>query len=195
MELQQQRNLQLLSQVEKNTAVTQRCLAKELGVALGLTNLYLKRLARKGFIKITTVPKHRVKYLLTPRGIAEKSRLTYLYLQYSLSYFRDMRQRLRRVLSVLARAGSTQLLIYGTGEMAELAYLTLRETGLNLVGFLNGREGGTFLSCPVWSIDTLPELEFDAVLITEVEEAEKIQTLILHKGIPGNKIFILGPLS
>jgi len=94
MNIQAQRDLQLLNEVERNAAVTQRSLARNLGVAVGLANLYLKRLVRKGHIKITTIPKHRIKYLLTPRGMAEKSRLTYLYMQYSLSYYRKMRERL-----------------------------------------------------------------------------------------------------
>src|SRR5439155_1119482 len=76
MNIQAQRDLQLLNEVERNAAVTQRSLARNLGVAVGLANLYLKRLVRKGHIKITTIPKHRIKYLLTPRGMAEKSRLT-----------------------------------------------------------------------------------------------------------------------
>src|SRR3989442_16042897 len=113
MDLQGQRDLQLLSEVERDAGVTQRSLAKELGVALGLTNLYLKRLARKGYIKITTIPRHRIKYLLTPRGMAEKTRLTYLYMQYSLSYYRDMRQRLKVLLTGLASAGAKRIVIYG----------------------------------------------------------------------------------
>jgi DNA-binding MarR family transcriptional regulator len=93
MNLQGQRDLLLLTEVERNGAVTQRSLATKLGVALGLTNLYLKRLARKGYIKITTIPSQRVRYLLTPQGFAEKSRLTYLYMQYSLSRTIEVRAR------------------------------------------------------------------------------------------------------
>ena len=83
-----QRALFVLQEVEQNPILTQRALSQKLGVALGLTNLYLKRLVRKGHIKITTFPKNRIRYLLTPRGIKEKSRLTYEYLQYSLTYYR-----------------------------------------------------------------------------------------------------------
>ena len=99
MDLQGQRDLLLLCELERNAGGTQRSLATKLGVALGLTNLYLKRLARKGYIKMTTIPKHRIQYLLTPRGIAEKSRLTYLYMRYALSSYREMRQRLKEVLA------------------------------------------------------------------------------------------------
>ena len=96
MDLQAQRDLKLLNEVEQNAAVSQRTLADNLGVALGLTNLYLKRLARKGYIKVTTIPRHRIKYLLTPQGMAEKTRLTYQYMEYSLTYYRQMRERLDR---------------------------------------------------------------------------------------------------
>ncbi len=194
MDLRQQRDLQLLTEVENHPAATQRILAKKLGIALGLANLYLKRLAQKGYIKTPTDPSHRVRYLLTPRGIAERSRLTDLHMQYSLSYYRQIRQRLRRVLSKLARGGSRQLVIYGTGELAELAYLALREFGLTLVGFVNGKGARTFLSCPLLTIEALPELEFDAVLIAEIEGAEKIQSRIVDKGTPGNKVLLLRPL-
>ena len=193
MDLQGQRDLQLLNEIEQDAEVTQRSLAKKLGVALGLTNLYLKRLAHKGYIKITTIPRHRIKYLLTPRGIAEKSRLTYLYMQYSLTYYRDMRQRLKRVLSGLSRAGAKRIVIYGTGELAELTYLSIREMDLTLVGFVNGAQGQTFLSYPVWPIDSLSSWEFDALLIADLQEAKKVQALIIREGIPKEKIITLGP--
>jgi len=111
MDLQSRRDLQLLNELEKDGSVTQRTLAKTLGVALGLTNLYLKRLIKKGYIKVTTIPRNRIKYLLTPHGIAEKSRLTYEYIQYTLYYYREVRERLKQVLGSLSSAGSKRLVI------------------------------------------------------------------------------------
>lgn len=191
MDLQGQRDLQLLSEVERDARVTQRSLSKKLGVALGLTNLYLKRLARKGYIKINTIPRHRIKYLLTPRGMAEKSRLTYLYMQYSLSYYRDMRRRLKNVLSGMWSGGAKRIVIYGTGELAELAYLSIREMDMTLVGFVDEKEGDTFLSYPIWPIEALPSWEFDAVLIADLEDTAKSQARIARVGIPRDKIFTL----
>ena len=190
VDIQAQRDLQLLNEVEQNAAVTQRSLALKLDVALGLTNLYLKRLARKGYIKITTIPRQRIKYLLTPRGMAEKTRLTYLYMQYSLSYYRDMRQRLKVVLTALARAGAKRIVICGTGELAELAYISLREMDLTLVGFVDGDQG-TFLSYPLWPIEALPNWDFDAVLIADLEEAKKIQARLIRAGVLRDKIVTL----
>lgn len=195
MDLQAQRDLQLLSEVEKSSGITQRALAEKLGVALGLTNLYLKRLARKGYIKITTIPRNRIKYLLTPRGMAEKSRLTYLYMQYSLSYYRDMRTRLKHALQGLSTTGAKRLVIYGTGELAELAYVSLRETDLTLVGFVDGTQQRTFLSYQLWPIEALLNWDFDAVLIAELEDVEKIFDRIVQQGIPREKVLTLNPLE
>jgi len=100
MDLQGQRDLLLLSELDRKGGATQRTLATKLGIALGLANLYLRRLVRKGYyIKTTTSPRWRVGYSLTPQGLAEKSRLTYLYLQYSLSHYRDIRGRLNDMLA------------------------------------------------------------------------------------------------
>jgi DNA-binding Lrp family transcriptional regulator len=190
VDLQDQRDLHLLNEVEQNAAVTQRSLSKKLGVALGLTNLYLKRLAHKGYIKITTIPRHRIKYLLTPRGMAEKSRLTYLYMQYSLTYYRDMRERLKVVLTERAKAGAKRIVICGTGELAELAYISLREMDLTLVGFVDGNQG-TFLSYPLWPLEALPNWEFDAVLITDLQEAKKVQARLVRIGVAREQIAVL----
>jgi DNA-binding Lrp family transcriptional regulator len=192
MDLQGQRDLQLLNEVERDAGITQRSLATKLGVALGLTNLYLKRLARKGYIKITTIPSHRIKYLLTSRGMTEKSRLTYQYMQYSLSYYRNIRQQLKQVLAACAKAEAKRVVIYGTGELAELAYLTLREMDLMLVGFVDGKEDQTFLAYPVWPVETLSGWTYDVLLIADVTEAKKIQARLIGQGVPKDKIVTLG---
>jgi DNA-binding MarR family transcriptional regulator len=193
MNLQGQRDLLLLTEVERDGAVTQRSLASKLGVALGLTNLYLKRLVRKGYIKITTIPSHRVRYLLTPQGFAEKSRLTYLYMEYSLSHYRDMRARLREALSQAANNGAKRVVIYGTGELAEMAYLSLREMHMTLVGFVDDSQQEAFLSYPVWPPEVLNEWEFDAVLLADIERTVRHREILGQHHVPEVKILVLGP--
>jgi DNA-binding MarR family transcriptional regulator len=193
MNLQGQRDLLLLTELERDGGVTQRSLAIKLGVALGLTNLYLKRLARKGYIKITTIPSHRIRYLLTPQGFTEKSRLTYLYMQYSLSHYRDMRARLRETLTRAAGNGVKRVVIYGTGELAEMAYLSLREMNMTLVGFVEDGQRDSFLSYPVWRSDALAGWDFDAVLLADIEQTgRQIEQLGEHH-VPDGKILALGP--
>jgi DNA-binding MarR family transcriptional regulator len=191
MDLQGQRDLLLLSELDRNGGATQRTLATKLGVALGLTNLYLKRLARKGYIKITT-PRHRVRYFLTPQGSAEKSRLTYQYMQYSLSYYREMRGRLKDMLSSIEWPKGQRVAICGTGELAELVYLALREMNVNCVGFVDGNTQDTFLSCPVSSPDRITAWHLDRVLIADFDQAAAYEEQLLQSGVPREKLLRLG---
>jgi DNA-binding MarR family transcriptional regulator len=192
MNLQGQRDLLLLSEVERDAGVTQRSLSLTLGVALGLTNLYLKRLACKGYIKITTLPRNRIRYLLTPQGFTEKSRLTYLYMQYSLSYYRDMRTRLKEMMSTLDGSHGQRVVIYGTTELAELAYLSLREMNVDCVGFIDGSSRESFLSCPVSSPDRISRWQFDRVLITDLDHAAACEEQLVQSGVPREKVLRLG---
>ena len=194
MNLQGQRDLILLTELERDGAITQRSLATKLGVALGLTNLYLKRLAKKGYVKITTIPSHRIRYLLTPQGLSEKSRLTYLYMQYSLSHYRDMRARLRDTLSRATGNGVKRVVIFGTSEFAELAYLSLREMELTLVGFIDEGQAESFLSYPVKRPGVLGEWEFDAVLLADIERSREHRDTLMQHHVPNGKVLALSPL-
>jgi len=195
MNLQGQRDLILLTELERDGAVTQRSLAIKLGVALGLTNLYVKRLARKGYVKVTTIPSHRIRYLLTPQGFAEKSRLTYLYMQYSLSHYRDMRARLREILSRVTVVGGRRIVIFGTSEFAEMAYLSLREMDMELVGFVSDGTVETFLSYPVSHPSVLKEWEFDAVVLADLDRSHEQGEMLVEYQVPNGKVLVLGPTA
>ena len=195
MNIQGQRDLLLLTELERDGAITQRSLSMKLGVALGLTNLYLKRLARKGYIKITTIPSHRIRYLLTPQGFTEKSRLTYLYMQYSLSHYRDIRARLRGRLTQATAEGVRRLVIYGTGELAEMAYLSMKEMNLTLVGFIDDGKREHFLSYPVSGPEAIIDWEFDAVLLTDLENGDKHHEHLVEQHVPQSKILTLNPIA
>ena len=192
MDLQGQRDLLLLSELDRDGGATQRTLAIKLGVALGLTNLYLKRLAHKGYIKITTIPRNRIRYLLTPQGFTEKSRLTYQYMQYSLSYYRDMRIRLKEMMSTFDGSHGQRVVIYGTTELAELAYLSLREMNVDCVGFIDGGSRDSFLSCPVSSPERIVDWQFDRVLIADLEHAAACEEQLVQSGVPRGKVMRLG---
>ena len=193
MDLKEKRDLQLLKAVEIDPAISQRSLSKKLGVALGLTNLYIKRLVHKGYIKISTIPRNRIKYLLTPRGITAKSGLTYQYMQYSLTYYKDIRERFKQELSSLANTGMKKVVVYGTGELAELTYISLREMDFTLVGFVTDQTHTTFLSYPVWPLQELLNWEFDAVLITEMDSTKETKAKFLGLGVLEEKIIFLLP--
>jgi DNA-binding Lrp family transcriptional regulator len=191
MDIEAHRDLQLLEAVEANARVTQRTLATKLGIALGLTNIYLKRLVRKGYIKCVNVQSNRISYLITPRGIVEKARLTYEFMDYSLHLYADVRQRLRMVFHDCAAAGR-RVAIFGCGEAAELAYLSLKEAGLEPVAVFDGDGNHDFLGMPVRPIADHAAIDYDLIIVATFERsAQQLFTLLLDEGVPRDKIFPL----
>lgn len=183
------RELQVLEAISATSHVTQRNLAKKLGVALGLTNFLLYRLGKKGYIKVVNLRRNRLCYLITPQGLSEKTRLTCEYLEYSLQFYRHIRRFLIESLTPLARAGCRDIVLYGTGEVAEIAYLTLQEMDLNLVGVVDGRTSRKkFLGYPVISVAELPFIPFDRIVVASLEPDENIPGDLLRLGIPEAKM-------
>lgn len=140
-------SLGLLEQIETNSAVTQRVLSNELGIALGLVNLYLKRCIKKGWIKATQAPANRYAYYLTPRGFQEKSRLTAEYLSSSLHFFRNARHQMNDLFEECAARDMTRLILDGAGDLAEIAVLAAHDIeAVEVVGILDaGRAGEKML--------------------------------------------------
>lgn len=137
--------LGLLDAVERDPAVTQRSVARELGIALGLANAYLKRCVRKGLIKVSTTPARRYAYYLTPQGFAEKSQLTGRYLANSFSFFRRARAQCAALFAVAAARGQRRLALIGDGDLAEIARLVGREHPVEIVCVLSQPAGSARL--------------------------------------------------
>jgi len=181
MERSAERELEILRAIGEGAALTQRALAERLGVALGLTNLYLKRLAKKGYIKIAEFPKKpaarkRLRYVLTPTGIREKTRLTYEHVAYALNLYRRTRQTLREELHRFPESGLKRVALHGTDEAAELAYLTLKEAGLEPV------------------TELVPE-EYDAVIVATFDRPEPQRAELMRLGVAPDKILTLRRLE
>jgi DNA-binding MarR family transcriptional regulator len=135
--------LGVLDAVERDPSVTQRSVARELGIALGLANAYLRRCVRKGLIKVSEVPRRRYAYYLTAQGFAEKSRLTATYLSDSFSFFRKARTQCGDLFGVAAGRGQRRLALLGHGDLAEIASLVAREHPIEIVGVIAaGGEAG-----------------------------------------------------
>ena len=191
MDIEAHRDLQLLEAVEQDARVTQRTLATKLGIALGLTNIYLKRLVRKGYIKCVNVQSNRISYLITPRGIVEKARLTYEFMDYSLHLYAGVRRRLRTVFQACGADGQ-RVAIFGRGEAAELAYLSLKEAGLEPVAIFDGEAGPEFLGMPVRAIRDHAAVEYDIIIVATLERsAQQLVTVLLDNGVPRDKLLPL----
>jgi DNA-binding MarR family transcriptional regulator len=161
--------LGLLELVERDGAQSQRRLAGELGVALGLVNAYLKRCAKKGLIKIKQVPTRRYAYYLTPHGFAEKSRLTVEYLSYSLSFFRRARGDCAAAIDVACARGWKRIALAGVSELAEITTICALERGIEIVGVVDGNAGrDRFVNLPVLSGLPTAINEVDGVIVTDM---------------------------
>jgi len=192
MDVESRRDLQLLEALEQESTITQRTLATRLGIALGLTNLYLKRLIRKGYVKCVTVAPNRLVYSLTPRGVMRKTRLTYEFMKYSLDFYRDARQHLRRSL-VQAVAQRRRIAVYGTGDAAELVFLLIREMGLELVAVFDGASDRPFLGHPVLPIERHGEVAYDVMVVAVLERPAGTIKLLRQLGVPDTKVLMLRP--
>lgn len=191
MERAARRDLEVLDAVAEDQRITQRSLASKLGIALGLSNIYLKRLAHKGYIKCVNVRPNRILYLITPTGIAEKTRLTYEFMEYSLHLYRDVRQRLRTALGPLADSDQKRVAIYGRGEVAELAYLSLKELELDPVAIFDGRGEGLFLGIPVKSVYDQHLVAYDRLILATLEGPADLISHLVREGVPREKLLTL----
>jgi DNA-binding MarR family transcriptional regulator len=191
MNIEARRNLQTLEAIANDAHITQRTLAGKLGIALGLTNIYLRRLVRKGYVKCVNVRSNRLRYLLTPTGIAEQTRLTYEFMDYSLVLYKQVRRHLRSVLEPAVLENRRRIAVYGTGEAAELAYLSIAELGLELVGVFDADEQEAFLGRQVRPIALHHEVPFDLLLIASLERSTSLLDHLIALGISRERLVTL----
>jgi len=125
--------VKLLDNVSGQSVPNQRALARQIGISVGLVNALVHRAVRKGLIKIKEAPTRRYAYYLTPKGFTEKSRLVAEYLDYSLTFFRTARQEYADVFARCAAAGNKRVILYGAGELAEIAMLAAEGAGVELL--------------------------------------------------------------
>jgi len=183
------KELQILDEVSKSEHVNQRYLSKKLGMATGLVNLYIKRLAKKGYIKIKGMNRRRLKYLITPQGISEKTRLTYEFALISYKYFKNTTDEIKSTLAQMVEAGCTDVVVYGTGELAEMSLLLIKEFDIRVIAVVDDHADTTkFLGCPVVPREVLGDLRFDRMIVAQIDGREEIQSLLEEAGIDDEKV-------
>jgi DNA-binding MarR family transcriptional regulator len=164
--------LGLLDAVERGD-VTQRRLSRELGIAVGLVNAYVKRCIKKGLIKVKQVPPRRYAYYLTPKGFLEKSQLVANYFVRSFDFFRRARSSCEAVLAKAAAAGHRRLALIGASELGEIALIVATEVDVKIVAVIDEARAGTRLfNIPVAAEAADIKPGVDAVVITALSEPQ-----------------------
>jgi len=131
--IDQDRELVLLEQIERNPDITQATLAIQLGVAVGTVNWHIKRLIDKGYVKVKRAQRRKLRYIITPEGIALRAHLTVNYIETSMRLYRKTRQRVRELLNEVRQAGYSQVYIDGEGDIADICRLTCLEQSIQAV--------------------------------------------------------------
>ncbi len=180
--------LEVLSAIDSEREISQRRLASQMGVALGLTNSYIKRCVRKGYIKINEAPANRYLYYLTPKGFREKARLTARFLSSSLDFYRAAADSCGRVFGRCAEDGVDSVVLCGNSELAEIAFLKAMEANVSVAGLLDeSGERTRFFSRTVWRrLDDLPALPR---ILTRIEGADELRSRLAGES-PELKVYI-----
>ena len=184
--------LRLMGEIDRDGDHSQRELSRRLNLSLGLVNTFIKRLVKKGYFKVTTLPKNRLKYFLTPEGIARKSRLTVEYLHYSMNFYRDIKHLLLKKYQEMERNDVQSILFWGAGEVAELAYLYLQQTNIQLAGIVDDeKQGKKFFDFKIERSHRVGRMEWDMIFVTRLDAIEEDIKKLLESGIPQERIATL----
>jgi len=197
--LQDQYAHRILSEIAGGHPISQRRLANELGIALGMTNLLLRRLVRRGLVRISRVRANRVAYFLTPAGVAEKTRMSRDIFQRSVRLYASARDRVRAAFEDVSRewpvAGATRkpVIFLGTGETSEIAFVCLQETDLELVAVIDFQGRARFFGVPVFAAVPVSAalrdlIQKEAPLFMAFTDAEQNQTFLTDAGIAAEQV-------
>ena len=176
--------LVLLKAIEEEGEHSQRSLATRLGVALGLTNSLLKRCIKKGILKVSKAPARRFAYYLTPKGFAEKSKLTAEYLSYSLKFFREARSQYDGIFENCEAHGWKRVAIYGASELTEIATLAAAGTDVSLVAIIDPSHNAfEFCGLPVKSDMAALDSDggVDAVVMATTENTQETYIHLINQ--------------
>lgn len=184
------RELQLLTEIDETPVVTQRQLSLKIGIALGLTNVMLRNLVQKGYLRVSHATWKRRLYSLTPEGLTHKFRLTTSYISRVLDHYQSVRQTLREQMETLAVNEESRVAIYGTSEFAELVFLGLKEIGIEEIEILDGAgaNGNRFLGMPVHDASTVNFENYDKIVIAVLDGPQARSTELLNLGVSPHKL-------
>jgi len=178
-----------MGELDRDGNSSQRELSQRLNISVGLVNTFLKRLVNKGYFKVTTMPRKRVKYFLTPEGLARKAKLTAEYLRYSINFYRDIKELLLGKFSEMESSQVSKVLFFGAGEVAEMAYLYLQLTRLELVGIIDDqKKGNHFFGFVIKGTESFEDMRWDRILLTRLDHTEELIQKLTQAGIELDRI-------
>ncbi len=185
------RSLLILEEISNNKELTQFELSKKIGVAVGLINSYIKNFVTKGYITVSTIPRRRYLYYVTPKGFMEKTRLTYQHLHNFTNLYRVARKDFGMFFKAVKENPALNHIVFcGVDEIAEIAYLSLKEVGLELGAVIDDAKAGKiFFTNKIIPIKDIGSINYDVIIITSFKEGKLMTGKLLGLGVSREKIF------
>lgn len=174
------REMRALEAIEANPHVSQRELAADLGVALGIANACIRTLVRKGMVKVRGENNRSVTYHLTKKGVGHKSSLAMQWTMNTVDFYREARVRVAGTMSALVNLGVHRLLLYGASELAEIAYIAARPAGVEIVGVIGDADSyikDSLPDVPIGGVELIKAARPDAIAITALLPSDEVDVL------------------
>jgi DNA-binding MarR family transcriptional regulator len=193
---------EILEQVATRKALSQRSLARDAGIALGLANLLIRRMVRQGWVRMVRVRPNRVAYRITPAGLAERERRSRAHLAGTVAQYVHARDRIAQRFAELSSAWPApgtgapgkRIVFCGAGEVAEIGYVCLQRTDLQLVGVVGDGGGREFFGLSVQPYealqpDVLADVPFGIVVVMSFGDRRRIRQRLSATGVPFSRVF------
>ncbi len=167
------RELEILEKIENNGHLTQRDLSKEVGIALGLVNLLLKKMVKKGWIKIKNVDARKIRYFITPKGAREKSSLLYKRAESTIHFYLDAKRVIKDKIMHLKNEDVKNVSIYGVSHISEVLYIVLKELGLELDYVIDDKkEGKEWFGYKIIGMDDFVKTSAKVLILASFDKEE-----------------------
>jgi DNA-binding MarR family transcriptional regulator len=196
----------ILTHVEAGHGQSQRSLARRTGIALGLTNIILKRLVARGWVCVSVVRPNRVQYSITPSGLVEQARMSCAYFARTTGLYAQTRDRIRDRLEALSLSwptssfllhGRKPVAFYGATDVAEIAYVSLQRTDLAVTVVFDSDDTKHFFGATVRPLSSLAVrgewVEFGVLAIMDFDDAARLRALehLQSIGFPTDRVFLI----
>jgi predicted transcriptional regulator len=167
------RELEILERLEGNGHLTQRDLSKEVGIALGLVNHLLKKMVKKGWIKIKNIDSKKIRYLITPEGAREKSSLLYKRVESTIHFYLEAKRVIKDKVIHLKKEGIEDVSIYGINHISEVLFIVLKELGLELKSVVDDKkEGKEWFGYKVIDMDQFVKSNTSVLILASFDKKE-----------------------
>jgi DNA-binding MarR family transcriptional regulator len=199
MPTQDKYDRQILQAIASGERLTQRSLAREMGVAVGLTNLLIRRLVGKGYVRVANMGARHVRYLMTPAGWDALAFATRASLENTIHLYTQTREQIRDSLAAISEQSAPnekRIVFYGAGDVAEIAFVSLQNTDLALVGVVDDKRTGRFFNVEISTPDlltreTIAGAPYSHVVVTSLRAADAIRQKLASRDVPPEKVFCL----